>query len=84
MKQHTISAQLKLGRKWDLSDSYQRSLVKTITWRLTGSFSTFLIAWVIGGNFIIAGTIAVIQIIANTLLYYFHERIWNSIKWGRE
>ena len=29
----------------------------------------------------IAGTIAVIQITANTLLYYIHERVWNRIKW---
>ena len=55
-----------------------------MTWRVTGSFATFLIAWIIGGNLAVAGTIAVVQIIANTLLYYLHERLWDRINWGRK
>ena len=66
-----------------MSDSKSRSLVKTISWRLTGSFSTFLISFIILGNFTIAGSIAVIQIIANTTLYYIHERFWDRITWGK-
>jgi uncharacterized membrane protein len=66
-----------------LSDTNKRSLVKTISWRLTGSGATFIISWLISGNFAVAGTIAVIQLISNTILYYIHERIWNRIKWGR-
>ena len=66
-----------------LNDSRIRSIVKTLTWRVTGSFATFLIAWIIGGDLAVAGTIAVIQIIANTILYYCHERVWNLISWGR-
>jgi uncharacterized membrane protein len=50
---------------------------------LTGSFATFLIAWIIGGDIGVASTIAVIQIIANTMLYYLHERAWNNVTWGR-
>jgi uncharacterized membrane protein len=65
-------------------DSKKRSIAKTISWRFTGSFSTFMISYIISGNFTIAGSIAVVQIIANTLLYYFHERIWDKIKWGRQ
>lgn len=64
-------------------DTNTRSLVKTVTWRLTGSGATFSISWLISGDIAIAGTIAVIQIVANTVLYYVHERIWNTVKWGR-
>lgn len=64
-------------------DSNNRSIAKTISWRLTGSFSTFIISYLILGSFSIAGSIAIIQIIANTLLYYLHERVWNKIDWGR-
>lgn len=66
-----------------MSDTNKRSLVKTISWRLTGSGATFIISWLISGNFAVAGTIAVIQLMSNTILYYIHERIWNRIKWGR-
>ena len=69
--------------RWALSDSRARSVIKTLTWRITGSFATFLIAWIIGGNLAVAGTIAAIQIVANTVLYYLHERVWNLVQWGR-
>jgi len=67
-----------------MTESNKRSLIKTISWRLTGSSATFIITYLIAGDFAIAGTVAVIQIIANTLLYYVHERLWNKINWGRK
>jgi uncharacterized membrane protein len=42
-----------------------------------------LISFLISGNIAIAGTIAIAQITANTILYFIHERIWNKIKWGQ-
>ena len=66
-----------------MSDTAGRSMVKTISWRLTGSGATFLISYLVAGNFAVAGTIAVIQLISNTLLYFVHERVWNRIWWGR-
>jgi uncharacterized membrane protein len=66
-----------------VSDTTGRSLIKTITWRLTGSGATFGISYLISGNFVIAGSIATIQLISNTVLYFIHERIWNKIRWGQ-
>ena len=67
-----------------MSDLPKRSLIKTVSWRLTGTGATFLISYLVLGNFAMASTIAVVQLIANTVLYYVHERIWNNIKWGRK
>ena len=67
-----------------MSETTHRSLAKTISWRLTGSGATFLISYLIAGDFAVAGTIAVIQLISNTILYFLHERIWNKIGWGRQ
>jgi uncharacterized membrane protein len=66
-----------------MSESNARSLVKTVTWRLTGSSATFLISYLISHNLSMSGTIAVIQLTANTVLYYLHERIWNKLNWGK-
>jgi uncharacterized membrane protein len=66
-----------------LSDTITRSLIKTISWRITGSLSTFVISFLITGNFVIAGSIAIIQVTANTILYYLHERLWNKVSWGK-
>lgn len=66
-----------------MNDSPTRSIIKTVTWRLTGSGTTFLISWLISGSWTVAGSIAMVQIMANTVLYYAHERAWNLVAWGR-
>jgi uncharacterized membrane protein len=66
-----------------MTDSTPRSIAKTVSWRITGSSATFLISYAILGDATISGTIAVIQLTFNTLLYFVHERLWNWVKWGR-
>tara|TARA_B100001769_G_C21783738_1_gene427631 strand:+ start:98 stop:304 length:207 start_codon:yes stop_codon:yes gene_type:complete len=61
----------------------KRSFVKAFSWRILASTDTFLISWFITGKISWAGTITLLEIITKTLLYYFHERGWNKIKWGR-
>jgi adenylylsulfate kinase len=78
----TIANKLTLNFKRQ-QESHSRSLIKTVTWRCTGSGSTFLISWLITGNVTIAGTILGLHFFTNTVLYYFHERIWNKINWGK-
>ena len=60
-----------------------RSLLKTITWRILASLDTFLIAWFVSGSISVGGWIATIEIITKIILYYFHERAWNRVKWGQ-
>ena len=67
-----------------MSDTANRSLVKTVSWRITGSSATFAISYAVLGDFTISSTIALIQLTANTLLYFIHERIWNRIRWGQQ
>ena len=66
-----------------MSDTPQRSLVKTASWRITGSTATFAISYAVLGDVAVSGTIAIIQLTFNTLLYFVHERVWNRIRWGR-
>lgn len=61
-----------------------RSLVKTITWRLLGSLDTFLLSWLITGKAKLALSIASVEVLTKLILYYWHERVWNFIKWGRK
>jgi len=54
-----------------------RRLLKTLTWRMVGSGATFAIAWAATGHVAVSGTIAVVQILVNTVLYYAHELAWD-------
>ncbi len=64
--------------------SKQRSAVKSIVWRCIGTADTFVISWAITKEPVTAGAIASFEVFTKTILYYFHERGWNKIKWGRE
>ena len=62
-------------------DTKKRTIAKTITWRITASLTTFLIAWILTGDILIGASIGSIEAIAKIFLYYFHERIWTNISW---
>lgn len=63
------------------ADTKKRTMAKTITWRITASLTTFLIAWVLTGDILVGASIGSIEAIAKIFLYYFHERIWTKISW---
>jgi uncharacterized membrane protein len=59
-----------------------RSLAKTVTWRMLGSFDTFLIAYITTGQAKIGLTIASAEVLTKIALYYLHERGWAHVRWG--
>ena len=61
----------------------KRTIIKTLTWRVTTSLTTFVIAWVLTGNLLMGISIGSIEAVAKIFLYYFHERIWNNIGWAK-
>jgi len=67
-----------------LKDKNYRSILKSISWRITGTIDTFLISYFITGKFTIAMSISGVEILTKFTLYYFHERLWNKINIGRE
>tara|TARA_B100001971_G_scaffold129103_1_gene119108 strand:+ start:164905 stop:165111 length:207 start_codon:yes stop_codon:yes gene_type:complete len=59
-----------------------RSVVKTISWRLTGTADTILISYLLTNSLEIAASIGGIELVTKMLLYYLHERVWAKVKWG--
>lgn len=64
-------------------EKHSRSVIKAISWRILGTLDTILISWLISGELAIAFSIGTFELLTKTLLYYFHERLWNGIKWGK-
>ncbi len=60
-----------------------RSMVKTISWRTIGTLDTILISWLVVGNVNFAVTIGGVELFTKMILYFFHERAWNKINFGR-
>ncbi len=66
-----------------MSDKHYRSLVKSISWRVTGTIDTMVISFLITGKLKWALSIGVVELFTKMILYYAHERIWNRISFGR-
>ncbi len=64
-------------------DSHVRSFVKGISWRITGTLDTMLISYFVTGNSLTALKIGAVEIFTKLALYYFHERVWQKVKWGQ-
>lgn len=59
-----------------------RSVVKTISWRTVGTLDTIIVSYFVTGNLVMAASIGSIEVITKMILYYFHERAWNKLKFG--
>lgn len=66
-----------------MSEYNLRSVIKAITWRLTGTIDTFVVSFFITGKVFYATAISLTEVLTKVFLYYLHERIWNKIKWGK-
>lgn len=60
-------------------DSPIKSLAKGITWRITGTLDTVLLAWFFTGEPLSAVSIGGFELLTKMTLFYFHERAWNRL-----
>ena len=66
-----------------MEDKAYRSVVKTISWRVLGTIDTMVISYLITGSLAMAASIGSIEVVTKMILYYFHERAWNKISFGK-
>lgn len=64
--------------------SHARSLAKSVSWRFFGNVISFIIIYSLTHNGKLALAASGIELIVKIVLYYYHERAWNKVKWGRE
>ena len=61
----------------------KRSVAKAISFRALATLTTMTFIYAITGSFSFAGIVGTFDIFAKLLLYYYHERMWEKIKWGK-
>ncbi len=66
-----------------MQEKAYRSLVKTISWRTVGTLDTVVISYFITGSLKMAASIVSIELVTKMILYYYHERAWNKISFGK-
>ena len=60
----------------------KRSLAKTVVWRVICIVVSILTTFVFTGKWDLAVAVGTVYNVITMILYYFHERFWNRIKWG--
>jgi uncharacterized membrane protein len=64
-------------------DTKRRSWVKSVTWRVIGIVLLGVISYAITRDLAKMTVITILFHGIRLFLYYFHERIWESVDWGR-
>ena len=62
---------------------HHRSLIKTITYRALIILSNGGIVYLYTGEIRTTLDVMGISSLVSTLIYFFHERAWNGIHWGK-
>jgi len=63
-------------------ESRVRSILKAITYRITGTITTGAIVFFVTGKFDLALAVGVVEPLAKILIYYLHERAWQLVPRG--
>jgi uncharacterized membrane protein len=66
-----------------MAEKHYRSLVKGVSWRITGSIDTMVISFLVTGKFKFALAITSVEFFTKIFLYYVHERVWLKVPFGR-
>ena len=64
-------------------ENSKRSLLKAATYRLISIMVDGIIVFAITGRYDVTVWILVVSNIASAFIYFFHERFWNNIHWGK-
>lgn len=64
-------------------ESHYRSIAKTVSYRVIGTGVTMTVAWVVTGKPTVAAAIGMSDTLIKLATFYFHERAWDRITFGR-
>lgn len=61
-----------------------RSFVKAWSYRVFGTLTSFIVVYIITKEAVLSTVIAFWETVLKVGVYYWHERIWDKIQWGRK
>ena len=64
-------------------ESPVRSFVKSVTWRVLASVTTFVLVYMFTGELTLALGVGLTEVILKFILFFTHERVWDRVTWGK-
>ena len=65
-------------------ENNMRSLLKSASFRLIATLTTIVLVYVFTNEIVTSLQVGSVEFIAKFIVYYFHERLWNMIGFGRK
>lgn len=65
-------------------ETKRRSILKALSWRTWATITTAIIVYLFTGEFALAITVGFLEVFAKMALYFFHERLWHKIAYGKK
>lgn len=60
----------------------KKFFAKTITWKLIDGIVTFALCYILTGELLISVNLAILEVIVESVVYYYHEHLWSRTDWG--
>ncbi|MBM4104666.1 MAG: DUF2061 domain-containing protein [Planctomycetes bacterium] len=64
-------------------ETHTRSIIKAVSYRFLGSGVTFAVAFMVTRKLDMAAGIGVLDTVLKIGAFYFHERLWHRISFGK-
>lgn len=64
-------------------ETNMRSVAKSITFRVLATLTTMILVYIFFRRLDLAAIIGGLEMLIKLILYFFHERIWNRVSWGK-
>ena len=65
-------------------ETHLRTVMKALSWRFLATLITFSVAWIITKELTFAAEIGIADTVIKLGVYYFHERAWIGINFGKK
>jgi len=65
-------------------ETKRRSFMKALSWRIIATVTTTCLVYFFTGQWAIAFSVGALEAVTKMAIYFFHERLWDRIKYGRK
>lgn len=66
-----------------MGSTFERSFIKGVIWEFVSFIIAFIVAYLYFGDWGNSILFAVILTLIKIPFYFFHERVWKKIRWGK-
>jgi adenylylsulfate kinase len=65
-------------------ETHARSMMKAVSWRITGTAATTLLVFVFTRKFALSLAVGAVEFVSKIGMFWLHERAWDRLRFGRE